>query len=250
MLVVLSIFLKSFPSIQRFLLIETPIKNRILGMIFFTHTYNIKNVLSKITGASMKYFFVLFHQYGLIAIFLLILLEYACFPISSELVLPFSGAIAAQQHVSFPIFLSLSVLAGLLGTSFCYCIGRLGGPAILNQLQKKFPKTKAGIERSASFFQRYGSFSVCFLRILPLCRTYIGWIAGIFQLAFLRFLLASAIGITLWNTVLIGAGYFLKSNWTQVLFYYNEYRSIFLLFLSFLPICLILYHAIFKKNRH
>ena len=58
----------------------------------------------------------LFQKYGLFGLCLMILLEYACFPISSELVLPFTGAVARSEDVSFFLLLPLSVLAGLLGT--------------------------------------------------------------------------------------------------------------------------------------
>ncbi|MDF2845183.1 MAG: hypothetical protein K0R00_3609, partial [Herbinix sp.] len=37
----------------------------------------------------------LISDYGLIAMFIIIMLEYACFPVSSEIVLPFCGAVAS-----------------------------------------------------------------------------------------------------------------------------------------------------------
>ena len=40
-------------------------------------------------------------DYGLIAIGAAIALEYACFPVPSEVVLPLSGAVAAQGQFSF-----------------------------------------------------------------------------------------------------------------------------------------------------
>ena len=64
----------------------------------------------------------LLKKYGLLGLCLMILLEYACFPISSELVLPFSGAVARAENVSFFLLLPLSVLAGLLGTGGKFCM--------------------------------------------------------------------------------------------------------------------------------
>ena len=40
-------------------------------------------------------------QYGTLAAFLLIFLEYACFPMPSEVILPLSGAVAALNGDSF-----------------------------------------------------------------------------------------------------------------------------------------------------
>ena len=59
-------------------------------------------------------------QYGLLAIFIIITLEYACFPISSEVVLPVSGLIAAQLHHKITVVILISVVAGIIGSSVCY----------------------------------------------------------------------------------------------------------------------------------
>ena len=79
-------------------------------------------------------------KYGLAGLFLIILLEYACFPISSEIVLPFSGAFAKSYEISFFLLIPGSVLAGLAGTSFCYFVGRIGGTRVLTFLKTRFPK--------------------------------------------------------------------------------------------------------------
>ena len=84
----------------------------------------------------------LLHRYGLLGICLMIFLEYACFPISSEIVLPFCGAFAKSCEISFFALIPASILSGLLGTTLCYVIGRLGGGRILNFLKTRFPKTK------------------------------------------------------------------------------------------------------------
>ena len=55
-------------------------------------------------------------QYGLISVFVLIMIEYACFPLPSEVVLPLCGAIAARNHFGFLTILILSIIAGILGS--------------------------------------------------------------------------------------------------------------------------------------
>ena len=120
----------------------------------------------------------LFDRYGIFAMILIIFLEYACFPVSSELVLPFSGAVARAENVSFFLLLPLSVLAGLLGTGLCYLVGRIGGEAVLTKLTKRFPKTEKAIVASRAKFDRYGAVAVCIGRALRrrlwyclICRT-------------------------------------------------------------------------------
>lgn len=174
----------------------------------------------------MELLTTLFKKYGLFGLCLMILLEYACFPISSEIVLPFCGAFAKYYDISFFLLIPGSVLAGLLGTSLCYFIGRIGGTRLLTFLKTKFPKTEKGITASEEKMEQYGALAVCFGRIIPLCRTYIAFIAGSVRQPFGQFLTYSFFGITVWNCVLISLGCLLKSSWNEVQRYYEEYKLI------------------------
>ncbi|NJA35978.1 DedA family protein, partial [Clostridioides difficile] len=117
-------------------------------------------------------------QYGLISVFVLIMIEYACFPLPSEVVLPLCGAIAARNHFGFLTILILSIIAGILGSIFCYTVGNWGGKSIINKIIEICPKAKKGIFASQDYFNKYSSISVCVCRLIPLCRTYISFIAG------------------------------------------------------------------------
>ena len=98
--------------------------------------------------------------YGTPAILLLIALEYACFPISSELVLPFAGAIGAGCGISLPLLVLYSSLAGLVGTSLTYGIGRYGGSPMMEKLMTRFPSTKKPILSSYRTFGNHGKSAV------------------------------------------------------------------------------------------
>ena len=182
----------------------------------------------------------LFDRYGIFAMILIIFLEYACFPISSELVLPFSGAVARAENVSFFLLLPLSVLAGLLGTGLCYLAGHIGGEAILTKLIKRFPKTEKAINTSRAKFNKYGAGAVCIGRVIPLCRTYIAFIAGSVKQPFRQYLAYSFFGITVWNCILISLGYLLKSNWNEVQRYYEEYKLVLVATAAFLILVFLL----------
>ena len=186
-----------------------------------------------------------FDTYGLLAMFVLILAEYACFPISSEIVLPFAGSFAASQGLSFPLLLSSSILAGLLGTSLCYWFGRFGGTYLLEKLSNRFPSTKGPLTASFESFEKYGLLAVGIGRVIPLCRTYIAFVAGAFKQSYISFLFASLVGISIWNTLLIGIGYFFRENWSKISYYYDHYKHTLLLFLILLLLIFLL-HKIAK----
>ena len=190
----------------------------------------------------------LMKKYGLFGLCLMILLEYACFPISSEIVLPFCGAFAKSYDISFFLLIPGSVLAGLLGTSLCYLIGRIGGTRALTFLKTKFPKTQKGITASEEKMEQYGALAVCFGRVIPLCRTYIAFIAGSMKQPYRQFLPYSLFGITVWNCILISLGYLLKSNWNEVQRYYGEYKQV-LVATAVIIVFVCFLRKLFAKNK-
>jgi len=189
----------------------------------------------------------LFDRYGIFAMILIIFLEYACFPISSELVLPFSGAIARAEDISFFLLLPLSVLAGLLGTGLCYLVGRLGGEAVLTKIRERFPKTQKAIDASRAKFTKYGAGAVCIGRVIPLCRTYIAFVAGAVGQSPSVYFPYSLLGITIWNSALLSFGYFLQDNWGAVSGYYARYKQ-YLIPALIVAILLIVVHK--SKKTH
>jgi len=188
----------------------------------------------------MSFLSDLIYDYGLMAMFLVIMLEYACFPVSSEIVLPLSGAVASINNTHYFVILPLSVLAGLIGTGICYTLGWFGGGAIINGIKKKFPKSDKSLNASYDRFHENGASAVCIGRVIPLVRTYIALIAGAAKLKPSVYFPASFLGITVWNTLLIGLGYSLRENYGKVAEYYSRYKHnlipIFILASSFLII--------------
>ena len=163
-------------------------------------------------------------QYGTLAAFLLIFLEYACFPMPSEVILPLSGAVAALNGDSFWYIFLGSILCALLGSLVCYCLGRFGGAAIL-RLGNRFTKLKKGMDASQNAFNRYSGMAVGLSRVIPICRTYISVVAGLTRQKLSAFCLYSTMGIAVWNAVLIYLGYILEKNWASASGYYDSVKN-------------------------
>lgn len=167
--------------------------------------------------------------YGTPAILLLITLEYACFPISSEFVLPLAGAIGAGCGISLPLLVLYSSLAGLIGTTLTYSIGRSGGPPLMEKLMTRFPSTKKPILSSYRTFGNHGKSAVCLGRIIPICRTYIAFVAGACGQPYPTYAVYSAIGIAIWNSILLTLGYYFYQFRDSFFFYFNKYKMIILI---------------------
>lgn len=180
--------------------------------------------------------------------FLVILLEYACFPVSSEIVLPLCGALAAASGTSYLTLILSSTLAGILGTCICYAVGRYGGTAVLSRITRRFPKTEKSLNASRDKFEHYGTYAVAIGRVIPLCRTYIAFIAGASGMKFVPYLVSSLIGITVWNCVLTGIGYVMQENWTYATALYEKYKDIIIPVLL-IAVLLVVYRSVTKTKK-
>lgn len=187
----------------------------------------------------VNYMIYLIEKLGYIGIFLVIGLEYACFPIPSEVVLPFVGMSIPQTSLSFlPSFL-VSILAGLAGSLICYAIGFYGGEPLLTRLSKRSTGLQTALNKFNTWFASYGRWAVLFTRVVPLTRTYISLFAGASRMSIVEFLLYSATGIALWNLVLMSLGFYVGNNWELIESLLNTYSNIVLTLAAIILICFV-----------
>lgn len=195
----------------------------------------------------VNYMIYLIEKLGYIGIFLVIGLEYACFPIPSEVVLPFVGMSIPQTSLSFlPSFL-ISILAGLFGSLLCYAIGFYGGEPLLAKLSKRSTGLQNALDKFDAWFASYGRWAVLFTRIVPLTRTYISLFAGVSRMTISEFLLYSSTGIALWNLVLMSLGFYIGNNWSLIESLLNTYSNIVLSLLAIAIVGLIIIKLQKKK---
>lgn len=156
------------------------------------------------------------HHWGYFGILISTGLEYACFPISSEILLPFIGYSVAKTGLSLPFAILAATLGGIVGSFFCYWSGRFLSCFIQNTLCKKFPTLQCALDNASRFFNKHGNSSVLIGRVFPIVRTYISIPAGIAKMSQRLFLLYTGIGALVWNTILMGFGYFFGEHWGQI----------------------------------
>lgn len=171
------------------------------------------------------------------------MLEYACFPISSEILLPLSGMICGNVEINYFIILAVSVAAGVAGALICYMIGRIGGIVFLDKIKIKIPKLKRPLEASEEKYKKYSHLSTIIARLIPICRTYISFLAGMYKQNILSYIITSSIGIAIWNSILIYIGYYLNGNTSVLKDVFDRYK-----FLLLGIIIIIIIVSIFKKE--
>jgi len=157
---------------------------------------------------------------GYVGIALLMLLEAVFPPIPSELIVPFAGFAAGQGTLNvFGVILAATV-GSLVGMLPWYFIGRLFGLErvkwLADRIGRWFAFNADEIDYAARVFQRWGKPIVLVGRLFPILRTLISVPAGLAKMNFPTFALFSAIGMLIWNSVLVGAGYLLHEHYHLV----------------------------------
>lgn len=188
----------------------------------------------------------LIREYGVVVIFVAIMLEYACFPLPSEVLLPLAGVLCAQNGISWLVLYGSSIVAGLLGSSLCYGIGLWGGTRLLQGVSARWPKTKRGLDKGQEIFAHYAQRAVLISRLIPLCRTYISFIAGAGHQRYGSFVLYSGVGIACWNAILLSVGYALGDNWLELVLYYEWFKYALLIVL----LAAVAYWLLHKRELH
>lgn len=151
-------------------------------------------------------------NYGLLSIFLLVALEYANFPLPSEVVLPLIGMVGFGYSLNIIKVIIVSTLGGIFGSLLNYYLGYYIGDPIVVWIKKKMPKSKKAIKASYNFLQKYDKISVFSSRLVPIARTFISIVAGVIRMNVVTFTIYSSLGILIWNSILISSGYIVSDN--------------------------------------
>ena len=155
-------------------------------------------------------------NYGYLGMFLGMVLEAVIIIIPSELILATGGILASKKIFTF----WGAFITGLLGSVFCavaiYFMGYFGGKAFVKKNGKYFFMKEDEIEKSDSWFNKYGMLSALIGRNFPIVRTLISLPIGITKQSFIKFLVYTTIGSIPWTLAFVYFGYSLGENWILI----------------------------------
>lgn len=160
-----------------------------------------------------NYIFILINNLGYFGMFIGMVLEAVIIIIPSEFILATGGILASRGIFSFwPVFFT-----GLLGSVFCaiviYFMGYFGGRTFVKKYGKYFFMKENDINKSNSWFNKYGLIAALIGRNIPIVRTLISLPIGVARLSFIKFVLFTTIGSIPWTFLFVYFGYSLGNNW-------------------------------------
>ena len=155
----------------------------------------------------------LISSYGYIGMFIGMVLEAVIIAIPSEFILATGGILASKGIFTF----TGAFITGLLGSVFCaiviYLMGYFGGKPFVKKYGKYFFMKEEDLEKSDSWFNKYGMISALIGRNFPIVRTLISLPIGIMRLSFIKFIIYTTIGSIPWTLLFVYVGYKLGENW-------------------------------------
>lgn len=117
------------------------------------------------------------------------------------------GALAAlPDGLDVGILLISLTVAGILGDTVNYHIGKYLGPKVFERESRFFKREY--LTQTTEFYARWGAFTVVAARFAPIARTFAPFVAGIGSMDYKKFLSYNVIGAILWVFSFILAGYF------------------------------------------
>jgi membrane protein DedA with SNARE-associated domain len=156
------------------------------------------------------------HDLGYAGLFLLMLAETVFPPIPSEAILPLAGYLVEQGEFDLVGVLVTSTVGSVVGAQLLYEAARAGGRPFALRFIRFARLDDAKLAEAETWFAKRGAIVVLLGRCVPGVRSLVSLPAGVLRMPRWEYLLFTTIGSALWNTILVGAGYLLGTQWERV----------------------------------
>ncbi|MDZ4710449.1 MAG: DedA family protein [Saprospiraceae bacterium] len=147
-----------------------------------------------------------------------------------------AGALAANPVYGLKIgyIIPLLIIAALLGDNTNYFIGKyLAKKGAGAKLFGVFTIKQEYIDRTHSFYEKYGPRTIIMARFVPIVRTFAPFVAGVARMTYSKYIKYCIAGAVLWVVVATLAGYFFGAlPWVKANF---ELVVLGIIFISLLP---------------
>ena len=164
---------------------------------------------------------------GYLGVVLLMAIESSFLPLPSELVIPPAAYLASQGKMSIGLIILAGTLGSVLGATVNYFLSLSLGRLVIYRLAafkaaRWLLITPEKIQRAEKYFLTSSKSATFFGRLIPVIRHLISIPAGFSRMHFGNFVLYTALGATIWVSILALLGYFVGANQALVSQYYKE----------------------------
>jgi membrane protein DedA with SNARE-associated domain/rhodanese-related sulfurtransferase len=155
--------------------------------------------------------------FGLTLVFLNVLLEQLGLPVPALPTLVVAGALAANGRLPPFGVCAVAVVASLIGDSSWYLAGRAYGVRVMKLLCRISLTPDTCVSQTQASFQRWGPRALVIAKFVPGLSMIAPPLAGATRMGFIRFIVFSAMGASLWVGAALLAGWLLRSQIAKLL---------------------------------
>jgi membrane protein DedA with SNARE-associated domain len=154
---------------------------------------------------------------GEVGVGMLVALENLVPPVPSEIVLSLAGYLAAEGRVNVFLVVLAATVGSVVGALLLYWVGAAVGEQRLRRWLDRIPLVDAAdLDKADRWFERHARSAVLFGRMVPVVRSLVSIPAGANHMPLRQFTALTALGSGVWNSLFVGAGYALGSQWQQI----------------------------------
>lgn len=191
-------------------------------------------------------------KFGYLGIIFAMFAENVFPPIPSELIMPAAGFAAARGDLNILLVILTGTFGSVLGALPLYYLGALFNKERLVIFTEKYGKyafiKSEDVLSSNAWFDKHGKKAVFFGRMVPGIRSLISIPAGMNKMSIVSFLVLTALGSSIWTTILTLAGFYLGKNYEVIETMLAPYSKIFLLFAAIIIISVFIKHRLSKQH--
>jgi membrane-associated protein len=118
-----------------------------------------------------------------------------------------AGSVATFTSLDVHLLAILLIVAGILGNTVNYSMGRWIGRKLFCHPDSKIFSHKK-LESAHEFYEKHGASAVILSRFLPIIRTFVPFVAGMAEMTYTRFTVYNIVGAVAWVCLFVYGGYF------------------------------------------
>ena len=183
-------------------------------------------MLDKLISGVSAFIIATISALGYGGVVLMMAIESACIPLPSEIIMPFSGYLVATGRFDLFLVALAGAVGCLLGSYVAYFVGQYGGRPFIERYGPYVLIAEHELEIADRFFERWGSHTVFWSRMLPVVRTFIAFPAGVSRMKLLPFTIYTLLGSYLWCLALAYGGMKLGQHWEDLAPYFHRFDAL------------------------
>lgn len=168
-------------------------------------------------------------------------------PIPADTVTVFAAYVVGRSRErALGVFLATTG-GSLAGFMTYYVLGRLIDRDYFIRKNFKFLPA-AHFSKAGTWFERHGLWVVLFNRFFSGIRAVVSLVSGLYRLPWLRVMVAAGLGCSVWNGLLIWAGYALGANWKAVEPLFARYNRVVIILAVLLAAAWLLHRRLLRPR--